>query len=270
MSTIHSYIQYFQKHPSSLDLCYFLTLNSNKWITASLVSKELNLSIQTVTNSLKDLESQGILYSKKEGRERKYFVRDPYTFYKAFDEAVHFMQSKRMKGRYFPLQILLDELGHELQRLSIKDAHRLEILQNARLSDQLLDLVCQFQIVKHSTLINSVIISQIDSEEAILSLLGTILMISEELIEGTLTIILLIDPSRIIYERYSDLIPKRVQSIFEALANDSPSSQNEEKKKPLGKKVSIIEKFVSKTSLLIPNYAKKLAGEIWNLRFGQT
>ena len=98
----------------------------NKWIIASLVSKELNLSIQTVTNSLKELETHGILYSKKEGRKRKYFLQDPDNFSKAFYQSIHLMQSNRMKGRYFPLQILLDELGRELRRLSMKDSRGLE------------------------------------------------------------------------------------------------------------------------------------------------
>jgi DNA-binding transcriptional regulator GbsR (MarR family) len=253
-----------------LDICYFLTLNSNKWITASFVSKELNLSIQTVTNSLKELEAQRILYSKKERRERRYFPQDPVNFSKAFDESVRFLQSKRIKGRHFPLQILLDELGRELRRLFMKDDQDLEVLQNARLSDQLVDLVCQFQIVRHSTPINTIIISQIDSEESILSLLGTILMIAGELIEGTLTIVLLVSPSRVSYERYNELLPRRIQFIFRALAKDShSSSQDKEKKQPFNKKVSIIEKFADETILLMPGYAKKLAGEIWNLRFGQ-
>lgn len=241
-----------------MDLCYFFTPGYDKWITASLVSKELNLSIQTVTNSLKELEAHGILYSKKEGRERKYFLQDPDNFSKAFYQSIQLMQSNRMKGRYFPLQILLDELGRELRRLSIKDSQELEVLQDARLSDQLLDLVCQFQIIRHSTVINSVIIHQIDSEEAIVSLLGTILMIAEELIKGTLTIVLLIDPSRITYEKYDDLLPKRIRFIFGSLTKESP------------KKVSVVEKFGTETSLLIPGYAKKLAGEIWGLRFGET
>ena len=83
-------------------------------------------------------------------------------------------------------------------------------------------------------------------------------MIAEELIKGTLTIVLLIDPIRITYEKYDDLLPKRIRFVFGSLTKESP------------KKVSIIEKFGTKTSLLIPGYAKKLAGEIWDLRFGET
>jgi predicted transcriptional regulator len=263
VSTLDNYIQYFHKHPSSLDLCYFLTLNSNKWITASLLSKELNLSVQTVTNSLKGLETKRILYSSKEGRERRYFPLDPAKFSKAFDESLQSLQNKRMKGRRFPLQLLLDKLGRELRRLSAKDDQNLEVLQNARLSNQLIDLVCQFQIVRQSIPINTVLISQIESEDSILSLLGTILMIAEELIEGSLTIVLLIDPSRVSYESYSVLLSKRVQFIFRTLAKNSSSSQNKEKNGTLNKKVSIVEKFADESTLLIPGYAKKLASEIW-------
>jgi len=269
VSIVDSYMQYFKKHPSSLDLCYFLTLNSNKWITASLVSKELNLSVQTVTNSLRDLEDRRILYSKKEGRERRYFPQDPASFSKAFDECVRFLQSKKIKGRHFPLQILVNELGRELRRLSTKDSQDFKVLENARLSDQLVDLVCQFQIVRHSTPINTIIISQINSEESILSLLGTILMIAGEITEATLTIVLLVNPSVVSYERYNEIIPKRIQFLFRALAKDSrSSSQNKEKKESIDKKVRIIEKFAEETTLIMPGYAKKLAGEIWNLGFG--
>jgi hypothetical protein len=233
------------------------------------VSKELNLSVQTVTNSLKELEAQRILYSKKEGRERKYFPQDLVNFSKAFDESIRLLQSKKIRGRHFPLQILVNELGRELRRLSTKDSQDFKVLQNARLSDQLVDLVCQFQIVRHSTPINTIIISQIDSEESILSLLGTILMIAGEITEGTLTIVLLVNPSIVPYERYNEIIPKRIQFLFRALAKDShSSSQNKEKKEFLDKKVHIIEKFADETTLLMPGYAKKLAGEIWNLGLG--
>jgi hypothetical protein len=151
----------------------------------------------------------------------------------------------------------------------LKSGQGSKVLEKTRFSNQLLDLVCQFQIVKHSTVINSIIISQIDSEEAIFSLLGTILLIAEDLIKGTLTIVLLIDPSRIEYEKYNDLLSTRIQFIFGSIAKDS-TSKNRDEKEPFDRKVNIIERFASETSMLMPGYARKFAAEIWNLRFGHT
>jgi len=193
--SLNIYLEYFRKHPSSLDLCYLLRLNEVEGITASHAARELGLAIQTVTNALKDLEDARIIRSNKVGRERIYYPSEGATFSKAIDESFRLLQRKRSKGRHFPFQVLLAELGHELRKLAAANSEGLDVKQNVSISHELADIRCHFQIVKNSAPVNTIIISHSDTEESILSLLGRVLLVARAHIKGSTTVVLLYSPT---------------------------------------------------------------------------
>lgn len=262
--SLNSYLEYFQKHPSSLDLCYLLRLNASDGITASYAAKELGLAIQTITNALKDLEAARIIQSNKVGRERVYVPSESATFSKAIDESFRLLQHKRIRGRHFPFQFLLAELGHELRTLAAADSEGLSVEQNVSISHELADIRCHFQIRRNSTPTNTIIISHSDTEESVLTLLGRVLLAARVRFKGSITIILLFSPTLTSYVTSRATLPETIRSVFEVFSVDS-SAKPRDRKEAL-KKVNIIKDYADENTMLMPWFARKLAQEIWELR----
>jgi hypothetical protein len=260
--SINNYLQYFQKHPSYLDICYLLRLNSNHGLTASQASKELGLAIQTVSNSLKGLEREKIIYSKKLGRQRIYYPKDSNSFSKALDESFRLLEgTRRLKGRHFPFQVLSTELAHELRILASKDPERLTVHEDIRISGRLADVRCQFQISRATPMpINTIIIAQIVDEDSILSLLGKAFLVAKAQVKGTLTFVLLLTPDIPAYGRYQVTLPEAIRSISDAFSSDKKGTSKTQ--------VSILQHFADETTMLVPDYPKRLAADIWRMRHG--
>ncbi|MCW4003055.1 MAG: methyltransferase domain-containing protein [Candidatus Bathyarchaeota archaeon] len=72
------YVEYFKQHPSAQE--YYYRVGKESSASAKELSKKMGLSIQTVTNALRDLERIGLLKSEKSGRVRVYTLKDPRLF----------------------------------------------------------------------------------------------------------------------------------------------------------------------------------------------
>jgi len=57
-----------------------------------------------------------------------------------------------------------------------------------------------------------------------------------------------------------------IESIFTIFGDVQPSKAKE--RKEALKKINVVRDFAEESTMLMPNFARKLAGEIWNLRHG--
>jgi SAM-dependent methyltransferase/DNA-binding transcriptional ArsR family regulator len=87
------YVDYFRKHPSTQE--YYYRIGTEKSASAKELSKKMGLSIQTVTNALKELEKIGLLKSVKNGRVRIYTLSDQRLFKGLSSQRFPYWSAKR-------------------------------------------------------------------------------------------------------------------------------------------------------------------------------
>jgi len=100
------YLEYFERLPSA--------------ITAKWLAKRTNRSIQTATNALRSLEREGLLGSRKVGRERIYKLRDRQLFKGLMGQSILRIQSsgKRIKEDQMSIGIFDENLREWLSYLA--------------------------------------------------------------------------------------------------------------------------------------------------------
>lgn len=92
------YLEYFGRLPSAR-WYYWIVGNEGRGITAKWLSKRTNRSIQTATNALRGLEREGLLESKKVGRERIYKLKDPRLFKGLIGQSILRIQSSGKRAK---------------------------------------------------------------------------------------------------------------------------------------------------------------------------
>lgn len=113
------YLEYFDRLPSAR-WYYWVVGKEGKEITAKWLAKRTNRSIQTATNALRSLEREGLLGSKKVGRERIYKLRNRQLFRSLMGQSILRIQSsgKRIKEDQMSIGIFDENLRKWLSYLA--------------------------------------------------------------------------------------------------------------------------------------------------------
>ncbi|TET26549.1 MAG: methyltransferase domain-containing protein [Candidatus Bathyarchaeum sp.] len=113
------YLEYFGRLPSAR-VYYWIVGRQEKGVTAKWLAKEMDRSIQTTTNALRSLEREGLLESKKAGRERIYKLKDPDLYESLMRQSMLRIQSsgKRIPEDQMSTGIFKDNIGRWLSYLA--------------------------------------------------------------------------------------------------------------------------------------------------------
>lgn len=113
------YLEYFERLPSARRY-YWIVGKEGRGITAKWLAKRTNRSIQTATNALGSLEREGLLESKKVGRERIYKLKDRQLFKALMGQSILRIQSsgKRIKEDQMSIGIFDENLRKWLSYLA--------------------------------------------------------------------------------------------------------------------------------------------------------
>jgi len=212
-------VQYLVKHPSALNLCYLVVDSGNQGLTASEASRILGLAIQTVTNSLRDLERKKILKSTKQGVQRRYWAVNRDTLTSAVDEALSVIGKSRIRGRIIPLHILLRNVGVELER-SLRGKKDIELAKDVSLDSLPLGVKLEFQLQKRGMPLFSIIISKISNVNDMLATLGKVLLVTTSKNLGSLIVFIVIDYSMMAarFEQNFTIIESKLKQLMDPRA----------------------------------------------------
>lgn len=255
MSDEHSkYTAYLQSHPLALDICYLVGRAASRGLSAKEASVFLGRAIQTTSSSLRELEDIGILQSEKTVLERRFTAKDPRVFKEALRQAASLTPTKTVfKGRILPTQILFDHLAKELSARA--HAAKVTVARGVSPDIPFAKLVADYVVTDSRGYNHLIGIKHITNEVSFERVLGwffTLLMLRDDMPNmGLIVLVAILDTRQL--KAILDSHQLNMWSLEKLVAGK------------YGSKAAVILEQANDITLMAPEFAGKLANEIWDV-----
>gem|GEM_PF-6047156 len=233
-------MMYLTTRPLAMDLCYLVDLKGK--ITAGEAARQLGLAIQTTTGTLRDMETYGILTSRKVGRVRTYTAKDEPVLSLALLQTTPLKRS-RFKGVIRPMQTLLGRLEEGLG----KSGRGYSLLRDVNFETPLVALTIDFQLTPEKGLPYAILISRVEN---VFYTLGKLLLLStrKDAFRAIILVNLFTEGSKGVKAwAFSEVV--------------SPFFKD---------KLIVIEEHADDLNLITPDYADNLTQKIWTALSSRT